>query len=159
MLREAEPRPVVNAAYTPVNQTDLVVLHLVVGTGGVYGRRAKNLLLTILRLAPRRKELKVVYDQRGALASWGRTLAEAIAKIPVQSKRDFSRLLRRTGGLYQLTTGEQTSWYGFFFVKKAIVEVDPNRAEEILEGSKPIPTSEYPTPAGDLPTRHQRTRS
>jgi dTDP-4-dehydrorhamnose reductase len=119
------------------------VPHLILRTGWVYGMRGKNFLLTILRLARERKELKVVDDQIGT-PTWCRAIAEATAQILAQSKGDFADLLGEHGGLYHLTAGGETSWYGF---ARAIVELDPNRAEQILEGLKPIPTSEYPTPA------------
>ena len=122
---------------------DVGVPHLILRTGWVYGMRGKNFLLTILRLARERKELKVVDDQIGA-PTWCRAIAEATAQILAQGKGSFAGFLERAGGLYHLTAGGRTSWYGF---AKAIIELDRNSPEQILEELKPIPTSEYPTPA------------
>ena len=117
--------------------------HLILRTSWVYGMRGKNFLSTILHLARKRKELKVVDDQIGA-PTWCRAIAEATAQILAQSKGDFAGYLEQTGGLYHLTAGGQTSWYGF---AKAIAELDPNLGKQSLEELKPIPTTEYPTPA------------
>ena len=119
------------------------VPHPIPRTGWVYTMRGKNFLLTILRLARQRKKLKGVNDQTGA-PTWCRAIAEATAQILAQSRGDFAGFLEQTGGNYHLAAGGQTSWYGF---PKAIAELDPNRSEQILEELKPIPTSEYPTPA------------
>ena len=117
--------------------------YLVLRTSWVYGTRGRNFLLTILRLARQRKELKIVDDQLGT-PTWCRIIAEVTAHILAQSKGDFAGFLEQTGGLYHLTAGGQTSWYGF---AKAIAELDPDRAGQVLKELKPIPTSEYPTPA------------
>lgn len=63
--------------------------HLILRTSWVYGARGKNFLLTILRLAKERPELKIVDDQIGA-PTWSRMIAEATAQILAQC---FSPLL------------------------------------------------------------------
>jgi dTDP-4-dehydrorhamnose reductase len=115
--------------------------HLIFRTSWVYGSRGRNFLLTMLRLAKERKELKVVDDQVGAPTS-ARLIAEAtagaIAKNFADGRLDLDRF-RQTGGLYHLTAAGRTTWYGF--------------AQAILAGKEgmakvsPIPTSGYPTPA------------
>lgn len=108
--------------------------HLILRTSWVYGLRGKNFLLTMLRLAKEREELRVVADQIGA-PTWSRLIAEATALA----------LARPTPctGLYHLTSGGETSWHGF---TAAILELsrDQRPREPRLSG---IPASEYPLPA------------
>ena len=115
--------------------------HLIFRTSWVYGPRGRNFLLTMLRLAKERKELKVVDDQFGAPTS-ARLIAEATAGAIARNFADGSLDLdrfRQMGGLYHLTAAGRTTWYGF--------------AQAILTGKEgmakvlPIPTSGYPTPA------------
>lgn len=49
--------------------------YLILRTSWVYGMRGKNFLLTILRLAQERDELRIVADQYGA-PKWCRTIAD-----------------------------------------------------------------------------------
>ena len=139
------------------------VPYLILRTSWVYGARGKNFLLTILRLAKERDELKIVDDQIGA-PTWSRMIAEATGQILAQCfspliddlsgpsghrKPEFhkSRVtafsrLTDVSGVYHLTSGGQTSWYGF---AKAILECAPPLMPH--PSLKPIPTSEYPLPA------------
>ena len=115
--------------------------HLVFRTSWVYGPRGRNFLLTMLRLARQRKEIKVVDDQFGAPTP-ARLIAEAtagaIASSLVNGVIDLGRF-SATGGLYHLSTAGRTSWCGF---ARAILQ-DQSGGASIV----PIPTSSYPTPA------------
>ncbi|MCL0083823.1 NAD(P)-dependent oxidoreductase [Thermodesulfovibrionales bacterium] len=113
--------------------------HLILRTSWIYGLRCKNFLLTILRLARERKELKIVDDQIGA-PTWSRTIAETTAQI---LKANISPVTD-SSDIYHLTASGSTSWYGF---AKAILKLDPNRTEQACRRLKPILTVEYPTPA------------
>ncbi|MGD8310422.1 MAG: dTDP-4-dehydrorhamnose reductase [Chromatiales bacterium] len=110
---------------------------LIFRTGWVYGLHGRNFLLTMLRLFREREEVRVVDDQIGA-PTWSRLLAEATAQVLAQWRAGAWRFGER-GGIYHLSAGGQTSWYGF--------------AAAILERSGldcrlvPIPTQDYPTPA------------
>ncbi|MEW5784290.1 MAG: dTDP-4-dehydrorhamnose reductase [Bacillota bacterium] len=84
------------------------VPHLILRVSGVYGKRGKNFMLTVLRLAREKGELKVVDDQVGS-PTWSRMIAEATAQILA---RGYYALLER-GGVYHLSAGGETSWYGF----------------------------------------------
>jgi dTDP-4-dehydrorhamnose reductase len=110
---------------------------LVFRTAWIYGVRGRNFLLTMLNLFRERSELRIVDDQVGT-PTWSRMLAEVTAQI---SYRMFHGSLdvEQVKGLYHVTAGGATSWYGF--------------AEAIREATcsdcrlTPIPTSEYPAPA------------
>jgi dTDP-4-dehydrorhamnose reductase len=115
--------------------------HLILRTSWVYGPRGRNFLLTVLRLAHERKELKVVDDQYGAPTP-ARLIAEATACIVAQLSRRAhlnAERLEYVGGTYHLTSAGRTTWYDF--------------AREILQGRQdaskvvPITTAEYPSPA------------
>jgi dTDP-4-dehydrorhamnose reductase len=115
--------------------------HLILRTTWVYGNRGKNFLLTILRLAAERSELKIVADQVGA-PTWCRSIAEATAQILAQCQRD-----RDVKGLYNLSAAGKTSWHGFasqIVDRYQVLYPDRHLAvEQILA----IPASDYPTPA------------
>jgi dTDP-4-dehydrorhamnose reductase len=115
--------------------------HLILRTTWVYGNRGKNFLLTILRLAAERAELKIVADQVGA-PTWSRSIAEATAQILAQCAEN-----RDIRGLYNLTAAGKTSWHGF---ASQIVDryrlAYPDR-HLAVENILAIPASDYPTPA------------
>ena len=109
--------------------------HMIFRTAWVYADRGSNFMLTMLRLARERDELRVVADQVGTP-----TPAILIADITaVVLDRPFS-----ASGLWHLTAGGETSWHGF---AEAIVE----QAHTLgLITRRPqvtaIASSEYPTP-------------
>lgn len=119
--------------------------HLVLRTSWVYARRGKNFLLTVLRLARERSELRIVDDQRGA-PTWARTIADATAHIALQALRE--RLQGRfESSILNLTASGSTSWHGF-----ATTIVEQAVALGLLDAAKtprivPITSAEYPTPA------------
>ncbi|HEF5153980.1 dTDP-4-dehydrorhamnose reductase [Burkholderia multivorans] len=115
---------------------------IVLRTSWVYGTRGRNFLLTMLRLASERRELKIVADQVGA-PTWANTIATMTAHIVAQAfvAEDAAEWWATRSGVYHLTAGGQTSWHGF---ASAIIE----RASLATRPSVlPIPSSEYPTPA------------
>ena len=115
--------------------------HLILRTTWVYGNRGKNFLLTILRLAAERSELKIVSDQIGA-PTWSRSIAEATSQIVAQCGDD--RSLR---GLHNLSAAGETSWHGFASqIVSQYRELHPDR-HLTIQNILPIPASEYPTPA------------
>lgn len=122
------------------------VPHLILRTSWVYGARGRNFLLTILRLALERDELKIVDDQVGA-PTWSRLLAEQTSQIVAQF---FSPLCRPAvsladiSGIYHATPAGSTSWHGF---AEKILEGASRQAIQASPKLTPIPTSEYPLPA------------
>ncbi|BAZ11074.1 dTDP-4-dehydrorhamnose reductase [Calothrix sp. NIES-4071] len=115
--------------------------HLILRTSWVYGLRGKNFLLTMLKLAREREEIRVVDDQIGA-PTWSWMIAQITAQILSQALGNMSDFLADKGGLYHLTASGYTSWYGF---AKAIFEHDDS--ERTLQRLLPIMSEQYPTPA------------
>jgi dTDP-4-dehydrorhamnose reductase len=119
--------------------------HLIFRTSWVYGARGKNFLLTILRLARERDDLRIVDDQVGA-PTWSRMIAEVTAQILVQFYGRLTphpSLFADIGGIYHMTAGGQTSWFGF---AAAILNYVPGSVAPVPHLT-PIITEEYPTPA------------
>jgi dTDP-4-dehydrorhamnose reductase len=112
--------------------------HLILRTSWVYGMRGKNFLLTMLRLAGEREEVRVVADQHGA-PTWSRTIADTTAVLLAQARAGGPAWWDAHGGLYHLSAEGQTSWHGF---TEAIV-AQAGLTCRIL----PITTAQYPTPA------------
>lgn len=113
--------------------------HIILRTGWVYGGRGKNFLLTMLRLARERDQLKVVSDQTGS-PTWSRAIADATAQI----LRGFSVCGRPPAQLVNLTCAGHTSWWEF--ATRIIEEASAlglTRSVPVI----PISTAEYPTPA------------
>ncbi len=116
------------------------VPHLIFRTSWVYGLRGSNFLMTILRLAQEREELRVVDDQVGA-PTWSRMIAEATAQILAQGVTQLHPFITNNSGIYHLTASGSTSWHGF---AKAILELNPGRSKQLAKVIEPIATSEYP---------------
>lgn len=125
--------------------------HLVFRTSWVYGTRGKNFLLTILKFAREREELKIVADQHGA-PTWSRDLARLAVHAILHSEEDaaakgiaLTEAVRPIAGIYHACNAGFTTWFGFAseFVRLAQV-AEPERTFAKLI---PIPSSEYPTPA------------
>ncbi len=116
--------------------------HLILRTSWVYGARGKNFLLTMLKLAKERSELRIVDDQIGA-PTWSRTLGEITAQILAQLCQPGSEAGANDTryGTYHLTSTGAVSWHGFTaeILRQANVQPAP-----VLY---PIPTKDYPTPA------------
>ncbi len=115
------------------------IQYLIFRTSWVYGARGRNFLLTILRLAQQREELRIVADQHGA-PTWCRTIADTTAHIIAQSGASQDWWLGKSG-LYHLTAQGQTSWAGFTeaILANAMLDKKPKVT--------PITTKEYPLPA------------
>jgi len=111
---------------------------LIFRTSWVYSERGSNFLLTMLRLARQRDELRIVNDQRGAPTST-HSLARATAAI---INEYCGEGLRDGSGIYHMTDSGSTSWFGF---AKAILERASKGFGIALPRLVPITTAEYPT--------------
>ena len=110
--------------------------YAILRTAWVYAAHGKNFLLTMLRLANERDELRVVGDQIGTP-----TPAALIADVTA----DIVASQNKPSGTWHLTPHGQTSWHGF---AEAIIAGAYDRG---LLAKRPvvtaISTAEFPTPA------------
>jgi dTDP-4-dehydrorhamnose reductase len=106
-------------------------------TGWVYGVRGNNFLLTMRRLFREREEIRVVDDQTGA-PTWSRLIAEVTAQILGRALHGGLDL-REVQGIYHLSGGGSTSWYGF---ARALHEHFGSPCRLLA-----IPSRDYPLPA------------
>lgn len=135
------------------------VPHLIFRSSWIYGRTGRNFLLTILRLATEREELRVVSDQIGA-PTWSREIAAATVRILQQiAGKGIAdpAWLSNLSGIYHMTARGATPWSDFarsileeshsisskpvWFL--AATEGHPLVARRVI----PIPSADYPTPA------------
>ena len=143
--------------------------HLIFRTAWVYATSGKNFLLTILRLAAEREELRIVSDQFGAPTS-SREIAQATVRVldharlfPVgaqhavpASPNPFAFLADFTG-THNMTASGQTTWHEF---ATTILDECAQLPRDIpwfaaATGNRPliakrvipITTQDYPTPA------------
>ena len=114
--------------------------YLILRTSWVYGARGSNFLLTMLRLAKERAELRIVDDQTGAPTT-SECIAQATANLLAQFMAPQGGGLQGRSGIYNLTSSGETTWFGF---AKAFLTMQYGAAAPNLI---PIPTSEFPRPA------------
>jgi dTDP-4-dehydrorhamnose reductase len=117
--------------------------YLILRSSWVYGARGSNFLLTILRLAKEREELRIVDDQIGAPTS-SECIAQATANILAQVLAPTGGGLEGRSGIYHLTCGGETTWFGF---AKALLTRSAATSGVAIPKLIPIKTSEYPRPA------------
>ena len=116
--------------------------HVILRTSWVYGATGKNFLLTVLRVARERAEMRIVDDQHGAPTT-ARELARLTARLVAWAKGAES--IAPVSGVYHAAAAGETTWFGF--AEEAL------RLRGLAEPSAgfarllPIATSEYPTPA------------
>lgn len=116
--------------------------YLIFRSSWVYGARGKNFLLTILRLARERDELRVVNDQIGAPTS-SRMVAQLTAHVLThiscrgKAVQDYS-------GVYHLAATGQASWFEFAGAILEWAKIKPGDQTKVL---RPITTREYSTTA------------
>ncbi len=102
--------------------------HLIVRTSWLYGRQGPNFVLTILRLASERPEVRVVDDQRG-IPTWTGHLAPAVLRL----------LDIGSPGTYHLTNSGIATWY-----ELAVAAVE---GRGLATSVVPITSAGYPTAA------------
>jgi len=130
--------------------------HLIFRTAWVYGTTGRNFLLTILRLATEREELKVVHDQFGT-PTWSHEIANGTTLVLRQLYEQGRKTISKFGGIYHMTAAGKTTWFEF---AKVILEEASRMPRgipwfEAATKGRPldtrrvtaIPAEEYPTPA------------
>src|ERR1700685_1820575 len=129
--------------------------HLILRTAWVYATRGKNFLLTILRLASQREELRIVSDQFGA-PTWAREIARATSSMLERHAATAAGDIPPTG-TFHVTAGGTTNWHAFAtaILEEAAKLPDANPWLSTALGGgpivskrvTPITTADYPTPA------------
>jgi dTDP-4-dehydrorhamnose reductase len=114
--------------------------YLILRTSWIYATRGRNFLLSVLRLARERDELRMVADQIGT-PTWAREIADATATIAQQARREREQGVFKSG-LFNVTAAGETSWFGF---AEAILGQGPARLAK--PKVHPISSQEYPLPA------------
>ena len=104
--------------------------HFILRTSWLYSEHGNNFMKTMIRLGNERDELSVIDDQIGT-PTYAKDLAEVILKIIERESQNY--------GLYHYSNDGAVSW--FDFAKEIFLQ------EKIPVDLKPIPTTEYPTPA------------
>jgi dTDP-4-dehydrorhamnose reductase len=118
--------------------------HLILRTAWVYAARGKNFLLTMLRLARERDEVRVVDDQIGAPTP-ARLIADATAEALASWHVSLETRDARFDGIHHLVSAGRCSWHEFATAivagaaERGLIE----RAPRVLA----IRTSDYPTRA------------
>lgn len=113
--------------------------HLILRTAWVYSRNRNSFVTKVLEWARKQEVLKIVSDQVSN-PTWARTLAEVTAQL---LGKGFDCLIERQG-LYHVAGdgyGSRLDW------AKQILDLDPNKHEQIVRELVPALTSEFPTSA------------
>jgi dTDP-4-dehydrorhamnose reductase len=115
--------------------------HLILRTSWVYAARGGNFAKTMLRLAAERESLNVISDQIGAP-----TGAELLADVTAHALRTLQHEPTKQGTYHCVAAGE-TSWFDYarFVIEWARAHGHPLKVAP--DAIRPIPTSQYPTPA------------
>lgn len=111
----------------------------VLRTAWVYSPFGANFVKTMLRLAEARDEVSVVADQHGNPTS-ALDIADGVIRVAENLARSPDPALR---GLFHMTGSGETSWAG---LAEAVFAASAARGGASAR-VRPIPTSEYPTPA------------
>lgn len=109
--------------------------HFIVRTSWVYSQFANNFMKTMIRLGNEKDSLSVVDDQIGTPTN-AVDLAQALVKIILFSDKNPKL---KNYGIYNFSNEGECSWYDF---AKEIFRINT-----ISIDLKPIPSSDYPTPA------------
>ena len=121
------------------------VKHLIFRTAWVYSKRGTNFIKTMIQLAKKQDELKVVNDQIGAPT--GAELIADVTALCLYQITQYKNSAHNLSGTYHLTPTGDTSWHGFaqFIIAEALGLGVKFRAS--FENVQAISTSEYPLPA------------
>jgi dTDP-4-dehydrorhamnose reductase len=113
--------------------------HLVLRTSWLYDMRGSNFVLTMLRLAEEREELRVVDDQVGS-PTWTRAVAEATLELLTDLPR-----AKKAAGVYHLSARGSVSRYEF--TRRLLALMDAPPAHAARPRVLPIKTADFPSTA------------
>ncbi len=112
-------------------------------TSWVYSSRRDSFVSKVLEWSRQKKSLKIVSDQVGG-PTWCRMLAEVSTLALVQGRQDPYEWVKQTAGLYHLSGSGYASRLEW---AQEILNLDPQKNEQIVEEILPAETAEFPTPA------------
>jgi len=115
--------------------------YLIFRTSWVYSIRQGGFVSKVLQWA-RQEEIMRIVDDQIANPTWARMLAEATSQVIAQGRLEPIEYVKENAGLYHLAGGGAASRYDW---AKAIVEIDPNKHEQIVKQILPAKSSEFPT--------------
>lgn len=109
--------------------------YFIIRTSWVYSQFGNNFMKSMLRLSKERETLSIVNDQIGTPTN-AVDLAHVLVQIILHTVQSQER---KTYGIYNFSNEGHCSWFDF---AKKIFEIN-----NIKIDLKPIPSSDYPTPA------------
>lgn len=116
---------------------------LILRTSWVYSTRQGGFVNKVLEWSRQQRTMRVVVDQV-ASPTWCRMLAEATAQVVAMGSKDPQAFIAQHRGLYHLAgRGRATRWEW----AKAILELDPQKDQQVVEELAQALTAEFPTPA------------
>jgi dTDP-4-dehydrorhamnose reductase len=115
--------------------------YLIFRTSWVYSLRRPCFVTKVLQWAREQETLRIVDDQISS-PTWARTLAEATAQIIAQGRGTPVDYVQEKSGLYHLAGGGSCSRYEW---AKAILEMDPQKNEQIISAIKKAKSEEFNT--------------
>jgi dTDP-4-dehydrorhamnose reductase len=113
--------------------------YLLLRTSWVYSRNRNSFVTKVLEWARKQEVMSVVHDQVSN-PTWAPRLADVTARL-LSLKPDF---LRERRGLYHVAGNGFASRLDW---ARKIIELDPNKHEQIVREILPARTSDFPTPA------------
>ena len=114
--------------------------HLIFRTSWVYSLRGQGGFISkVMQWSRRQETLRMVTDQVSN-PTWARMLAEVAAQIAVRGQK----YVAERSGLYHLAGSGFASRLEW---AKMILELDPNKQEQITKELLPALTADFPTPA------------
>ena len=117
--------------------------YLIIRTSWVYSTRLGGFVLRILGWARQQTRLRMVTDQIGN-PTWCRMLAGATSMLITLAGQDPYEWIGSKRGLYHLAGSGYTSRYEW---AQMILNLDPNKQEQIVNKFEPAVTSDFPSPA------------
>jgi dTDP-4-dehydrorhamnose reductase len=120
-----------------IQQVDGV--YLIFRTSWVYSLRRDSFVIKVLQWARQNEVLRIVDDQI-ANPTWARMLAEITSQVLARGEE----YIHERAGLYHLAGSGFASRFEW---ARLILDLDPNRHEQMVKEMLPAPTSDFPTPA------------
>lgn len=117
--------------------------YLIFRTSWVYSLRRGSFVTKVLDWARAQSELRIVDDQVSN-PTWCRTLSGATAMLLAKSGNNPAAWINERRGLYHLAGDGYSSRLEW---AKLILDLDPDRDQQVVSSLEPAKTSDYPTPA------------